>query len=74
MTRSSLADACDNHFPGDLPAVHPHTVLNLGGGTLTAFYRCPRVRAAVVYRLGRRVPRPGRRSGGPHEGPREQVA
>ena len=40
-TCSSLADACDNHFPGDLPAVLPHAVLNLGGGTLTAFYGCP---------------------------------
>jgi hypothetical protein len=41
MTRSSLADACDNHFPGDVPAVVPHTVLGLGDGSLTAFYRCP---------------------------------
>ena len=41
MSRSSLADACDNHFPGDLPAVHPHTVLHVGDGTLTAFYECP---------------------------------
>lgn len=41
MTAASLADACDNHWPGDLPAVHPHTVGDDGDGGLCAAYTCP---------------------------------
>ena len=41
VSAPDLRLACDNHFPGDLPAVLPHAVLNVGDGTLTAFYECP---------------------------------
>lgn len=41
MTPSLLAGACDNHWPGDLPAVFPYTVHDHGDGTLTAAYACP---------------------------------
>jgi hypothetical protein len=36
-----LADACDKHHPGDLPAVLPHTVTAVGDGQLRADYACP---------------------------------
>ena len=41
MTASSLADACDNHFPGDLPAVFPYLVIGTSRGGLKALYECP---------------------------------
>lgn len=41
MTISSLADACDNHWPGDLPAVLPYKVTETGGDGLIAAYECP---------------------------------
>jgi len=40
-TPSTLADACEAHDPGDLPAVLPHTVTPAGGGGLIAEYECP---------------------------------
>ncbi len=39
--RSTLADACEAHFPGDYPAVLPWLVQESGTGSLTAFYWCP---------------------------------
>lgn len=38
--QSTLADACEAHFPGDYPAVLPWAVNYTGTGSLKAFYRC----------------------------------
>ena len=39
-TPSTLADACEAHFPGDYPAVLPYFVDDTNPGSLVAFYRC----------------------------------
>jgi hypothetical protein len=40
---SDLADACEGHFPGDMPAVLPHSVRPDpdAPSSLRAEYRCP---------------------------------
>jgi hypothetical protein len=40
MISSKLPDACQNHFPGDFPAVHPYQVTP-EGVSLRAEYSCP---------------------------------
>lgn len=39
-TPSTLADACEAHFPGDEPAVLPWLVQHTGTGSIQAFYWC----------------------------------
>jgi len=41
MTAADLGTACENHFPGDYPAVLPWLVQVAGDGSRTAFYWCP---------------------------------
>jgi len=48
-TPSTLADACEAHFPGDFPAVYPYAVNYTGSGSLKAFYRCPCGREWVCW-------------------------
>ena len=39
-TPRDLADACEAHFPGDYPAVLPHSVQHDTPTSLVAYYRC----------------------------------
>jgi len=40
MTAADLGTACENHFPGDFPAVLPWLVQETGDGGLVAWYWC----------------------------------